>query len=280
MQASTMIRARTPEQRGPLRSALAVVLVTLGLGSRGPRRSARALAAMKHESASGLCHYINGSAHAPRLLLVHGTPGSAAGWADFLLDPPPGYEVLALDRPGFGHSRPAHALPRLDEQARAVAALLPADGRGAVLLGHSLGGAIAARVAAEQPHAVQALVLVAAALDPAQERVHPLQRIGQWPLVHALLPRAIRNANAELIALEGELRALAPWLAKVRCPVFIVHGTDDALVPPANVGYARERLVAAAGVTVTWLEGHDHFLPWNAAGPLRQVLAVALRGRP
>ena len=95
----------------------------------------------------------------PTRLPGHGDAASADG-ADFLLDPPPGYEVLALDRPGFGRSRPAHALPRLDEQARAVAALLPADGRGAVLLGHSLGGAIAARVAAEQPHAVRALVLV------------------------------------------------------------------------------------------------------------------------
>ena len=70
-------------------------------------------------------------------------------------------------------------------------------------------GAIAARVAAEQPRRVGALVLLAASLDPRLETVHALQRVAAWPLLRALLPRAIRNANAELIALRDELLELA-----------------------------------------------------------------------
>ncbi|MFX6532648.1 alpha/beta fold hydrolase, partial [Acinetobacter baumannii] len=63
-----------------------------------------------------------GNQDGPRVILVHGTPGSASAWADYLTQPPPGVEVLALDRPGFGHSGPAGAVTGLAEQAAAVVA--------------------------------------------------------------------------------------------------------------------------------------------------------------
>ena len=45
------------------------------------------------------------------------------------------------------------------------------------------------------------------ALELALERIHPLQRLGAWTPVRALLPRAARNANAELLVLQDELQA-------------------------------------------------------------------------
>ena len=88
------------------------------------------------------------------MILVHGTPGSATAWTDYLLSPPPGIELVALDRPGFGSSAPDGAVTRLADQAAAVAALLPTNDRPVVLLGHSLGGAVVARVAADHPQIV------------------------------------------------------------------------------------------------------------------------------
>jgi pimeloyl-ACP methyl ester carboxylesterase len=219
-----------------------------------------------------------GDARGPRLILVHGTPGDAASWADYLLDPPPGTDVVALDRPGFGASGPEGAVPGLAEQAAAVAALLPSDGRRVVLLGHSLGGPVVARVAAEHPGRIHAVVLLAASLDPALETIHPLQRVGAWPWVQWLLPRPIRNANAELLALREELLALQPLLANIRARVLIVHGDADNLVPVANVPYMQARLSGAACVQTTLLVGADHFLPWNARASVRGALRQALEG--
>jgi len=90
-----------------------------------------------------------------------------------------------------------------------------------------------------------------------------------------VLPRALRNANAELLALRGELVDLARVLGRIRCPVFIVHGTEDDLVPLANVAYAQQHLRRAAQVTTRLLPGHNHFLPWNAQAELRRVIAAA-----
>jgi pimeloyl-ACP methyl ester carboxylesterase len=208
-------------------------------------------------------------------VLVHGTPGSAEGWSDLLAQPPAGLEVLAIDRPGFGRSGPGHAVTSLAAQADAVASLLADDGRANVVLGHSLGGAVAACAAVRHASRVHALVLLAASLDPALERVHPLQRIGHLRLVRPLLPRAIRHANDELLALKDELVALAPALGGIRCPVFIVHGTRDDLVPPANVAYLQKQLTGAASVVTEWLPGHNHFLPWNAPAHVRRAVARA-----
>lgn len=267
--------------RGPLWSALSVALATLGCSVPGPKAPAEAAEALRRHVSVGAPLHAEvsvlqaGDPRGTRLILVHGTPGSAAGWADFLLDPPSGMEVIALDRPGFGASQPDAAVTSLAHQAAAVAALLPTDGRRAVLLGHSLGGAVVARVAAEHPQRVTALVLLAASLDPALEKIHPLQRVGAWPGVRALLPRALRNANEELLALEPELRAMSDWLPHVSAPVLIMHGTNDDLVPVANVAYAQSKLTGAVCVTTLLLDGHNHFLPWNSPSQVREAIRRA-----
>ena len=217
-----------------------------------------------------------GEADGARVIMVHGTPGSATAWADYLLSPPPGIELVALDRPGFGRSGPVDAVIRLADQAAAVSALMRHDERPVVLVGHSLGGAVVARVAADQPQRVGAIVLLAASLDPALETIHPVQHLGAWPPMKALLPRAIRNANAELMALKVELQALERALARITGDVVIVHGTDDDLVPVANVPFAQSRLCAARSVRVVLLEGRNHFLPWNSEAAVRDAIRNAL----
>ena len=272
--------------RSKLVSALGVALATVGCAPPGPHAPEAATDALRRTVSVGaplntrLSVLQSGDPQGPRVILVHGTPGSATGWTDYVINPPPGMEVLAPDRPGFGGSGPEGAVPGLAEQAAAVFALLPADsgkgGRPVVLLGHSLGGPIVARVAAEHPDRVTALVLLAASLDPAQEAVHPMQYVGAWSPVRSLLPRAIRNANAELMALEPELQALALLLPRITAKVVIVHGTLDDLVPVANVPFMQARLTGARCVQTVLLEGRNHFLPWNSEDAVRSALRAAL----
>ena len=268
--------------RGRLRNAIGVALAAVGCAPAGPVAPASATDALRTRLTVGseifapLSYLHAGESGGARVILVHGTPGSAAAWADYLLSPPPGIELVALDRPGFGGSGPEDAVTRLADQADAVAALLPPDARPVVLLGHSLGGAVVARVAADRPDRVTALVLLAASLDPALEAVHPMQRLAAWPPIRALLPRAIRNANAELMALKPELQALDDALPRIKAKVVIVHGTDDDLVPVANVPFMQARLRGARCVRVVLLEGRNHFLPWNSEAAVRDAIRAAL----
>lgn len=268
--------------RGQLRNATGVALATMGWAPAGPAAPAHATDALRSQTTIGsplfstVSYLRAGDAGGVRVIMVHGTPGSATAWADYLLSPPPGTELVALDRPGFGSSGPADAVTRLTDQAAAVSALLPTDDRPVLLVGHSLGGAVVARVAADQPERVGALVLLAASLDPALETIHPLQWLGAWAPIKALLPRAIRNANAELMALKPELQALGDALPHITAKVVIVHGTHDDLVPVANVPFLQSRLRGARCVRVVLLEGRNHFLPWNSEAAVRDAISAAL----
>ena len=209
-----------------------------------------------------------------RVIFVHGTPGEAAGWADYLLHVPAGFEYVAIDRPGFGQSRPGDAEPSLTRQAAALAPLLvERAGAWPILVGHSLGGPVVARAAVDRPGRIGGLLILAGSLDPALERVHPMQPVGEWWGVRDALPRHLRNANRELLPLKGELDLLAPHLEEIKLPVTIIHGTTDTLVPVANVAFMRPHLTGASPLKVELLARQGHFLPWEHRDAIERALA-------
>jgi pimeloyl-ACP methyl ester carboxylesterase len=211
-----------------------------------------------------------GPQDAPRVIFVHGSPGAAADWAEYLLDPPAGREAVAIDRPGFGRSDPYGAVPSLAEQADALAPLLvQRGGHWPIVVGHSMGAPVAAWLAAEHPDEVEGLVLLAGAMDPALEEWRWYNRAATE--LSPMLARPLRNSNEEMRALRGELEALAPELARIRCPIVVVHGRRDALVPFAEVDYAR-RMFPAARLRVIELPEGDHFLPWDAVDTVRTAI--------
>jgi len=222
--------------------------------------------------------YRSGDPAGRSVIFVHGTPGSAGAWRRYLKNPIEGFEMVALDRPGFGESTPHRAAPALADQARAIEPLLsdaPGSGLKPILVGHSLGGPIIARVAAEHPDRVGGLVIVAGSLDPSLEHVLPVQRVGAMFPFSSLLPASLRIANRELIPLKRELTELGGMLDRVTCPVIIVHATDDRLVPYANVAYMVDRFVNAASVEVMTFGEGDHFLPWNHEPAVREAIVRA-----
>jgi pimeloyl-ACP methyl ester carboxylesterase len=257
-------------------------LALVGCSVPGPETSEEAMAAKlpRHDlrlPAGYTLSYLEAGEPDGRLaVFVHGTPGKAEAWADYLMNVPRGFRYISVDRPGFGHSGPDEAVVSLAEQAKAIADLIRAKGAGsAVLIGHSLGGPIIAQTAVDTPDLVTALVIVAGSLDPAQEDVPFIQYAGDtWP-ISALLPRWLRNTNREIIALEPQLEALAPRLAQIKIPVTIVHGTKDDLVPFANVDFIKKHMTGTKAMEVTVLDGQNHFLPWNSKVQVDAAIAKA-----
>lgn len=211
-----------------------------------------------------------------RVIFIHGTPGSAGAWDDYLADVPSGFEYIAVDRPGFGESGPDNAVTSLERQARAIEPLL--EGESVILVGHSLGGPIAAMLAVMWPDRVHGAVIAAGSLDPSLEDIHFMQPVGEWWGVRHVLPRSIRNSNRELMALEPELNALAARLDRITAPVEIVHGTADNLVPFENVAF-MEREMSGAALTVTVLDGQNHFLPWNSRADIEAAIGRIAAGQ-
>ncbi|WKX72451.1 alpha/beta fold hydrolase [Streptomyces sp. XD-27] len=102
----------------------------------------------------------------PPALCVHGLGGSSLNWSALMGALAGRVDSEALDLPGFGDSPPPDDGDySITGQARTVIRFLDAGDRGPVhLVGNSMGGSIAVRVAALRPDLVRTLTLISPAL--------------------------------------------------------------------------------------------------------------------
>ena len=111
-------------------------------------------------------HYVefgNDNADGPPVVFVHGLCGQMRNFAYLPLEAlAREHRIILVDRPGSGYStRGPQAPANIRAQANTVARLIAALGLEApVLVGHSLGGAIALAVALDHPESVARLALI------------------------------------------------------------------------------------------------------------------------
>ncbi len=225
--------------------------------------------------------WVADSPRGARILLLHGLAGDVQSWAQ--LAPVlvrMGRHVTAIDLPGHGGT--AIDAPGLDALVDATAAFLAGLGGEPVeLVGHSLGGAVAARVARVAPSRVRRVTLLApAGLDRAidVDFVRGIVRAQGGGLQHLLRrlvvrPAAMTPTQLEALAAElgrGRLHALADALVDnggqvvditgdlraLPMPVRVVWGVQDRIIPWTQVKEAGSRasihLIADAGHVPYW----------------------------
>ncbi len=107
-------------------------------------------------------HYVEAGEGRP-ILFLHGLGGQLHHFLHPTFPLLPGYRLIALDRPGSGYSRRAGgATGRLPEQAGTIAAFIDALGlERPLVVGHSLGGAVALTLALDPPNLVSGVVALA-----------------------------------------------------------------------------------------------------------------------
>ena len=217
-------------------------------------------------------HYVHvGADTLPLVLLVHGAPGSSNNMVGFLKNQrlTDVAQVIAVDRPGYGYSGFGVAERSLEKQAAALKAVIGhhfmknKKRRQVILLGHSLGAPVIARMAMDCPELVDGLVIVAGSIAPELEPKKWYQKPLDWAIFRWMLPPAARVCNQEILPLPGELEKMLPLWKKITCPVTLVHGTEDQLVPFGNVGFAKKMLLNSSGVLIDTLEGKNHFILWS-----------------
>lgn len=154
----------------------------------------------------------------PPAVLVHGMGGSTQNWAELMAELSGDVDAEAVDLPGFGHSAPPDDGDlSVSGHVRAVAACLEAAGRGPVhLLGNSLGGAVAVRLAALRPDLVRTLTLISPALPevPPQATAVPTGLLAvpgvPWLLGRLTAGQSVEQRAAALLDLVYGDPALIP----------------------------------------------------------------------
>jgi len=195
------------------------------------------------------------AANAPTVVMIHGFTGSKENWYPVARELRGRYRMLIPDLPGWGDSeRKPDADYGFVAQAERVAAFIRAlsPRKPVVLLGHSMGGGIAALVAARYPQLVARVGL----LDAAGVRFKDNQ-FG-IDVLAGKNPFAVDDAASLQRYLDVLFhdKAKAPWIPW-----------------PASVGYIRHRRADAAfeqSVLDRIGRGPERFLPGDEAANIHQ----------
>ena len=172
--------------------------------------------------------------------------------------------LISVYRPGFGLSEPKKPERSLREQSRSIAEGLQKNGvvNNAILVGHSLGGPVIVRMAADYLELVKGLVLVAPPMDPEIQKRQWYNYVPKFPPVKWGLSKDWVYSNEEIYPLENELKWLAEPLPCINPPI-VIQGMEDELVPMGNADYVEEALKSAWHLDIRRIDGLNHVVPWR-----------------
>lgn len=233
----------------------------------------------------------------PQLLLLHGTGASAHTWAPLIPLLTPEFDILALDLPGQAFSL-CDELTKMSMtgMAQCVAELISdQDFEPSVVVGHSAGAALAARMALQGLISPARIIAIAPALMPwegiaqhlftpmakmlagssimprlfsrmsgSQESVQRLiSRIGSEPIeemvrcYQVLVGNEVHVANTLTMMARWDLASLTAELPALAVPVDLVVGATDKAVPPDQ---ARQAAKLIPHARMHWLHGKGHLV--------------------
>ena len=220
-----------------------------------------------------------GDRERPLVVFVHGSPGSWKSFAALMADRElrNRAHLIAVDRPGYGGSDYGSAEKSLERQAALLQPVLNQNFSDykAILVGHSYGGPVIARLAIDYPAQVGGLIMISPALDPSLEKTIWYQHMAKWTPFRWIASKDLLIANEEIMPLKRELKKMLPLWEKIRNPVTIIHGEDDRFVSVANAKFAL-RVLVNADLNVHVLPGEDHFIPWTRPELLKAAIFIHL----
>jgi pimeloyl-ACP methyl ester carboxylesterase len=247
------------------------------------------------------------------VLLLHGQPGAAADWERVCAALGDRVRTIAIDRPGWSTRNERGGWAGVSDLAgNAAAALVALDRSGmtrATVVGHSLGAAVAAWLAASAPDRVARLVLIAPAAN--LDSLGPVDYLLAAPVIGWLVAAGamgggglilgvgpVRRWVAEATALDDrylqpaarmlltsrawrafvreqrflvrDLSALERRLPAISAPTTVVAGTRDRVVPLAA---ARRLATQIPGAELVELEHAGHLLHVQRAGAVAEIIA-------
>jgi len=211
----------------------------------------------------------------PTLVFIHGSPGSWMNYMKFMWDSSmrKKYRIVAIDRPGFGYSDFGNAM-HLQEQCTMIMAVLQKlkTSQPMILVGHSLGGPVVAKLAADSSSMFEKIVIVAGSIDVDEEKTETWRKVMAYRPLYWCLPGAFGPSNTEILYLKKDLVPLQNDFKKITCNVLFVHGDEDTWVPIGNIAYGKKMMTNAKSVTADTLFGAGHNIPWERTTEFKTIL--------
>ncbi|TAM69823.1 alpha/beta hydrolase [Mycobacterium sp.] len=216
----------------------------------------------------------------PVLVLLHGMSASLQWWLENIPALAQHHRVIAVDLPGFGRSEQLPAPAEMATHARTVLELLDQlDVQSATVAGHSMGGLVAIAMFSADPRLVRSLILVDAGGVPMSERrlavILVALRICTAVLRRGFVRRALTTKawvrRLALFAAFRDPRVMSPALAAQTMPLFGGPGSADAVAAAGRAVNATVPESITCPVLLVWGE-HDAIVPPRCAHEMHEKL--------
>lgn len=217
------------------------------------------------------------------LVLIHGLSGSGRWWSRNIQALAQHFQIYVIDLVGFGGSRNGQPFV-LQDAASYIAQWMKQIGISrATLVGHSMGGHIAAELACDFPELVERLVLVDAAVLPLplsyiRHIASMLREARQMQLTFmpVLIVDALRAGLLTLWQAANDLLTadLRPKLARIIAPTLVIWGEYDAILP-LDMGKQLSRYLRFDELVIVKGAGHNPM--WDCPGAFNQVVVEFLQ---
>lgn len=198
------------------------------------------------------------------IFFVHGAPGASDNYYQYLRDSVllSKANLYSIDRPGYGFSNFGKSEKSIKKHTQVVAEIIDSlPEQKVIVLGHSFGGPIAA-YSSLFTLKVKSVLMLAPAIDPDNEKVFGIAKIGKWKLTKWMVPGAMGVAGDEKFSHVAELEKLKDLWKEIKVPVIHIHGTKDIVVPFENLSFSVQQFNPQYLDTII-LKNENHFLPWK-----------------
>ncbi len=211
----------------------------------------------------------------PTLVFIHGSPGSWMNYMKFMWDSSmrKKYRIVAIDRPGFGYSDFGKAVHLQEQCEMIIPVLLKLKTKQPMfLVGHSLGGPVLVKLAANNSSLFEKIVIVAGSIDVNQEKTETWRKVMAHRPLYWCLPGAFGPSNTEILYLKKDLVPLQNDFKNITCNVLFVHGDKDTWVPIGNIAYGKNMMIHAKSIAADTLFGAGHNIPWERTDDFKKIL--------
>ena len=193
------------------------------------------------------------NADLPPIVFIHGASGNLRDQLFAFRKPLEGRaRLIFVDRPGYGYSDrggPANDTPA--GQADAIARLLKAKGiRKAIIVGHSLGGAVAASFGVLHPDMTEGLLFLSAATHPWKGGVDWYYDLAATPVIGTIFRYTLLLPIGENRIVSGSRAVFAPN----PMPPHYVANTMPGLILRPSAFYANAQDVSSLNAFVKTME--------------------------
>lgn len=218
----------------------------------------------------------------PLVVFIHGSPGSWNAYCNIMRDSnlQAVVKMIAIDRIGFGHSDHGKGERSLAKQVAYLKPVLQKYKRSntkLILVGHSMGGPVVAKMAMDYPELIDHVIIVAGALCPELEPNQKWYRIPlSIPPFRFFASKTIKASNFELLHLKTELEKIKPYWINIYQPVTIIQGNNDKLVSPYNVDFAKKMILNSKKLQFIIEQNMGHNVLWAYPQLVNQAIFDAI----